>query len=528
MKKIIFLLILLSVGVFGQGVGYGVKPVLPNKYQTSSVTSGDIRLVNARNQVYTMGNSLTFANLYQRRLGALLGTSWNVVNKGISGNTTTQMASRFASDIVNAKDKVEYVIILGGVNDLTLSDSTVIKTNLQYMYTLAHNAGIKVVAVTILPYRGATDRPWDATRQSYLTSVNDWMKNRALNIDYVVDGYSKLLDSAKLALNWGGKLLPAYASSDSIHLSATGYDTLGAYIYRSVTWAGSTKDSTGGNITVPLGSAYRYNDVPFLIANPSQINWHLANSGNATSTGYNNFSFGETALANLTSGYNNIAIGYGSLNLDTNGYDNIAIGTSVLSVNRTGNSNTAVGRGAMTLNTIGIGNTAVGVTSLISNTQGSNNVSLGMSSLSTNTAGSTNTAIGAYSLQNLTSFNDGNTALGFAAGRYYGTGTSANASGSGNIFIGVSTRANGNGQKNQIVIGDTAIGKGSNTVTLGNDSIKTTYLKGNVSVTSGDYIYLSGDATTDGSWRIGATQSSNCIIEYRTSGAWVAKQTLTP
>ena len=43
----------------------------------------------------------------------------------------------------------------------------------------------------------------------------------------------------------------------------------------------------------------------------------------------------------------------------------------------------------------------------------------------------------------------------------------------------------------------------------------------------GKYIYLVGNETTDGSWRMKATLSGDMIIEARISGSWVNKQTLT-
>jgi hypothetical protein len=50
------------------------------------------------------------------------------------------------------------------------------------------------------------------------------------------------------------------------------------------------------------------------------------------------------------------------------------------------------------------------------------------------------------------------------------------------VFIGYDTKANTYNETNQIVIGHTAIGNGSNSVTLGNDSITKTILKGNVGI----------------------------------------------
>ena len=45
--------------------------------------------------------------------------------------------------------------------------------------------------------------------------------------------------------------------------------------------------------------------------------------------------------------------------------------------------------------------------------------------------------------------------------------------------------------------------------------------------TAGNYIYLVGNSTTNGSWRMKATLSESFIIETRISGSWVTKQELT-
>ncbi len=74
----------------------------------------------------------------------------------------------------------------------------------------------------------------------------------------------------------------------------------------------------------------------------------------------------------------------------------------------------------------------------------------------------------------------GNVAQGVGAGRHIADGSTGNSSGSQSLFLGLNTRALANGQTNQIVIGATAIGAGSNSVVLGNDSILTTVLKGTV------------------------------------------------
>jgi hypothetical protein len=123
---------------------------------------------------------------------------------------------------------------------------------------------------------------------------------------------------------------------------------------------------------------------------------------------------------------------------------------------------------------IGIGYNAL---RSISTTSNSNyNIGIGSNALYyCNNGGNNNVGIGAYALGNLTngSYNVG---IGQFAGYYKRTDNSTNPKKS--IFIGRYTRSYDDTDSNEIVIGDSAIGKGSNTVVLGNDNIKETYLKG--------------------------------------------------
>ena len=126
-------------------------------------------------------------------------------------------------------------------------------------------------------------------------------------------------------------------------------------------------------------------------------------------------------------------------------------------------------------------NVGVGVSALRDNITGYNNVAVGSTSLRDNTGGSLNTAIGISSL----GFNTNgsfNVAVGRSAGLFITNGSTPNTTGGSSIFIGADTRPLADGQSNQTVIGDAAIGIGSNTVTLGNNSVVTTALKGNVGI----------------------------------------------
>jgi len=189
---------------------------------------------------------------------------------------------------------------------------------------------------------------------------------------------------------------------------------------------------------------------------------------------------GGTNLSNTTGteGYYNTFVGIGAGTSNTTGQKNTANGFQSLRSNTTGSQNTANGYASLYSNTTGSQNTANGYYSLRSNTTGSYNTANGYYSLYSNTTGSQNTANGYASLYSNTTGNY-NTANGYQAGRYIADG-GANETGSNSLFLGAETRANDDGETNQIVIGYGAIGNGSNTVTIGNGSITDNYFKGKV------------------------------------------------
>jgi hypothetical protein len=103
--------------------------------------------------------------------------------------------------------------------------------------------------------------------------------------------------------------------------------------------------------------------------------------------------------------------------------------------NTTGGSNSFFGQGSGLGNTTGVGNSFFGENAALNNTTGSQNSFFGRN-----------------------------------AGRFISDGTTANTIANDSVFIGAATRANANNQTNQIVIGTSAIGLGSNTTVLGNTS----------------------------------------------------------
>ena len=103
---------------------------------------------------------------------------------------------------------------------------------------------------------------------------------------------------------------------------------------------------------------------------------------------------------------------------------------------------------------------------------------MGYAAGSENLTGQRNTFIGSLSALNLSSGNQ-NTFIGRESGRYISSGDALTAA-SNCTYIGYSTRASVNSVLNEIAIGHSAIGQGSNSVVLGNDLIAKTILKGQV------------------------------------------------
>lgn len=258
--------LLINTGNLTLGADSDVNGVGAIALQTGGVTrlqitaAGEIQLgevvPNRLHAVYTFGDSLTEATDYSSKLTALLGAEWSVRNCGIGGNTTTQMAARLTSNVLNAGDG-EYIVVLGGINDIVGDASAAtIESNLQAIYDAAAGAGLTVVACTITPFK--TNAYWTSGRQTVLDTVNTWILNTAANVDVAVDTYDALEDGTS------DTLTAAYASADYLHLSTAGYELLATTIYNAVTWTPSTTQATvffsGG--TLYLNQSLRNTDSP--------------------------------------------------------------------------------------------------------------------------------------------------------------------------------------------------------------------------------------------------------------------------
>ena len=249
-----------------------------------------------------------------------------------------------------------------------------------------------------------------------------------------------------------------------------------------------------------------------------------------TISSYGTYSVGsgfEIGMIGLSSGDYNTAIGHSSLYNNNSGSNNIAIGYQTLYANTQGTGNIAIGFQSLYFNTSGVYNTSLGISALRNNTTGDQNTAFGQETLYNNTIGNSNVAIGVYTLYNNNSGSN-NIALGYYAAQYTSSGSGLTNS-NNSIFIGSNTRASVANNTNEIVIGNSAIGNGSNSVTLGNDNIIKTILKGNVGIgLTGPSTKLHIFATQSGAFRlVDGTQGPGYVLTSDANGVarWATAST---
>ena len=170
-------------------------------------------------RVVFMGDSITDFWQQPRFGGFFPGKPY--VDRGISGQTTSQMLLRFRSDVVNLKPKV--MVILAGTNDIAGNTGPMtneeIEGNLASMCEIAKANGMRVVLSSILPVSAYHNpaAPQTTTRpMSRILVLNEWLKTyAAANGIVYLDYFTAMADASGL--------LKEELSSDDLHPNAKGY-----------------------------------------------------------------------------------------------------------------------------------------------------------------------------------------------------------------------------------------------------------------------------------------------------------------
>jgi acyl-CoA thioesterase I len=122
------------------------------------------------------------------------------INRGIGGQTTSQMLVRFRQDVINLQPKV--VVILAGTNDIAGNTGPIANEDIEANYSdfaeLAKAHNIRLIFSSLLPVSNYTERSKDFFAQrpmSRILEVNKWLKvycekNHLVYLDY----FSSLVD----------------------------------------------------------------------------------------------------------------------------------------------------------------------------------------------------------------------------------------------------------------------------------------------------------------------------------------------
>lgn len=209
-NKYVLLLVLTS---FCLGVANAQKGDWANFGNYQAANEKALDLPKSERQVVFMGNSITAGWFAQ---DSLFFTKNHYINRGISGQTTSQMLIRFRKDVVELAPKV--VVILAGTNDIAGNTGDIsldnIKGNLISMVEIAKANHIKPIICSVLP---AFDYSWSPGKKpnEKIPALNKMIqeyaqKNKVMYLDY----YSAMVDDRNG--------LPATLSKDGVHPNLKG------------------------------------------------------------------------------------------------------------------------------------------------------------------------------------------------------------------------------------------------------------------------------------------------------------------
>ena len=222
MKNVFFIYILTSLVILSNYVNAQMMINL-NKYKEENSSLGLPK--QGENRIVFIGNSITED---WKSLSPNFFLDNNYVNRGIGGETSTQMLLRFRSDVINLKPSA--VVILAGINDIAENQGPIsipdIARNIFFMSQLASENNIKVILCSVLP---AYDFPWrpGLNPKDKVISLNDLIQKHAQEKSFeYVDYFSSMVDERK-------GLIKEYGN-DEVHPNLEGYRVMESIIQKSI------------------------------------------------------------------------------------------------------------------------------------------------------------------------------------------------------------------------------------------------------------------------------------------------------
>jgi lysophospholipase L1-like esterase len=136
---------------------------------------------------------------------------WEVLNRGVNGERSDQIRARFSRDVVDASPVA--VVVIAGVNDIYQGRAAAdVIEQLRAMYRAAVEAGIAVVAGSIIPFNTATP-----DQNARMHEVNAWIRRHA------EDQARVHFADTRLAVAAAGDPNRLASTPDELHPSPEGY-----------------------------------------------------------------------------------------------------------------------------------------------------------------------------------------------------------------------------------------------------------------------------------------------------------------
>jgi lysophospholipase L1-like esterase len=148
-------------------------------------------------------------------------TGQDFINRGIAGQTTSQMLGRFLQDVVALRPRA--VLIMGGINDIARGyGANTTEQNLQTMADIAKAHGVRLILASILPvsdYHKNMDPQFERTpghSPAAIVQINRWIQDYCSRekLTYL-NFYSSMIDSSGH--------MQADLSDDGLHPNSRGY-----------------------------------------------------------------------------------------------------------------------------------------------------------------------------------------------------------------------------------------------------------------------------------------------------------------
>ncbi len=228
----------------------GAGDLTSDPAQTAFIGSPWPRLVDAvdvlqssgNGSIVVIGDSITdgyhstarWTDVLQQRIDLLPPADRRaVINEGITANALTAVVpsdagdgggppgvTRLTRDALGQSGVTEIVLFLG-TNDLYFgAGSAQVIAGLQQAITIAHQAGVRIVGVTLLPREASIEEAWSPAQQAALQQVDNWILTSGA-FDGVLNFATAVADVYDGACT-PTSMFPPYDSGDHLHPNAAG------------------------------------------------------------------------------------------------------------------------------------------------------------------------------------------------------------------------------------------------------------------------------------------------------------------